>query len=340
VTSVRGLQGFVADLLREIHGFTSTHEIKRASDAVATHAENTVNLLGQGFSGVPDVSFLPIYYALLNVSKIYVILRGRQSELEHQRLHGASYNPKSSRDLMTEEVKLHDKGAIPLFLNTITNQTIAAKGHPIPIKMKDIYPFIRSISHEFSQAYKKEEIYYPIEINVAGDEKKVYWLKADITANTHLQNPSTKYIKVLDGFNLVPNIQKTKKGNIFNKTGINSYRTKFIKSSKEKAQRYLFTKYLKRYLLSAGMMNGRPIAITPISDRKLILPEELPILLAFHHMSNVVRYNPEMLEQLKDSKAWTLLLTFIRHGTLSFLELSWSAIQQKHIKLVISINDK
>jgi hypothetical protein len=332
-------KGLVADLLKETHGFSDRNKIRRASNAVATHAENAVNLLGQGFSGLPDVSFLPIYYALLNIAKIYVILRDRQSELENQRWHGASYNPKSSRDLLTEEIKLYSKGAIPLYLNTITNQTFTAKRNQISIKMKDIYPFIRSISHEFSESYKREELYYPITINLEGDDKMGYRLKASITAKTHLRNLNKRYIKVLNGFNLIPKFRKKKKKTIINATGINSYATRFINDSKEKARHQLVTKYLRRYLLSAGVINNLPIAITPISDKRLIFPEELPILLAFHHMSNVVRYNPEKLEQLKDSKTWTLLLTLIRHGTLSFLELSWSAIQQKHIKIMTSIND-
>ena len=330
-------RGFVADLLKNIHGFNDRDKINRASKAISSHAENAVNLLGQGFSGSIDVSFLPIYYALLNIAKIYIILKDKQSELEQQRKHGASYIPKSSRDLMTEEIKLYKEGAISLYSQSITNQNLVGSKKAIPVKMNEIYPFIRSISHEFSEIYKPEQLYYPININLEGDDKKGYRLKADITNKTHMQNFNKRYIKVLNGFNLVPKVRKTKKCRLINATGYDYYVTRLIKDSKENAERQLIKQYLRRYLLSIDVQGNSASTITPISNNKLILPEELPILLAFYHMSNVVRYNPEMLEQLKDSKAWTLLLNLTRHGTLSFLELSWSAIQQKHIKILPSL---
>ncbi len=331
-------KGFVGDLLKEIHGFNDRDKINRASKAISSHAENAVNLLGQGFSGSTDVSFLPIYYALLNIAKIHIISKDNQSELELQRLHGVSYNSRSSRDLMTEEITLHKKGAIPLYFQSITNQNLVGNKKTIPVKMNEIYPFIRSISHEFLEIYNPAQLYYPISINLEGNDKDGYRLKADITDKTHLQNFNKRYIKVLTGFNLVPKVHNTKKGRVINMTGVNSYITRLVKDSKENAERLLVKKYLRRYLLSTVVQGNAASTITPISNNRLIWPEELPILLAFHHMSNVVRYNPEMLEQLKDSKAWTLLLTLTRHGTLSFLELSWSAIQQTNIKILPSLN--
>lgn len=311
-------RGFVGDLLKEIHGFNDRAKIKRASKAISSHAENAVNLLSQGFSGSTDVSFLPIYYALLNIAKIYIILKDKQSELEQQRWHGASYNPKSRHDLMTEEITLHKKGAIPLYFQSITNQNLVGSKKTIPVKMKEIYPFIRSIEHEFSEIYNPAQLYYPISINLEGNDTDGFKLKADITDKIPLPNFNKRYIKVLNGFDLVSKVHNTKKGRVINRTGVNSYITRLVKDSKENAKRQLVKQYLRRYLLST---DNAVSAITPISNNRLIWPEELPILLAFHHMSNVVRYNPEMLEQFKDSKAWTLLLTLTRHGTLSFLVL-------------------
>lgn len=331
-------RGYVDDILKEIHGFNNRTEINRASKAISSHAEDAVNLLEQGFLSLPDVSFLPIYYALLNIAKIHIILKGKQSELEQQRWHGASYKLKSSRDLMGEEITLHKNGAIPLYFQSITDQYLVGNKTTLLVKMNEIYPFIRSISHEFSEIYKPEPLYYPISINLDGDDKKGYRLKASITNKTHMGTFNKRYIKVLNGFDLIPKVRKTKKGRVINATGYNFYITRLIKDSKENAERQLVKKYLRRYLLSLIVQGNSVSTITPISSNRLILPEELPILLAFHHMSNVVRYNPEMLEQLKDSKAWTILLTLSRHGALSFLELSWSAIQQKHIKILPSLS--
>ena len=51
-------------------------------------------------------------------------------------------------------------------------------------------------------------------------------------------------------------------------------------------------------------------------------------MLAFFHMSNVVRYNPEFLARLKDSRSWGLLLVLRNHAVLKFLKLFWENISQ------------
>jgi len=46
--------------------------------------------------------------------------------------------------------------------------------------------------------------------------------------------------------------------------------------------------------------------------------------LLFFWLSNVVRYSPEQLEELQDSRLWPILLTLRKHATLRFLILFWS----------------
>ena len=72
-----------------------------------------------------------------------------------------------------------------------------------------------------------------------------------------------------------------------------------------------------------------PVSLTPICNKQLLLPEELPILLAFFHMSNVVRYNPEFLVRLEDSPEWGLLHVFSRQGIYRYLVLFWSFFNQR-----------
>ena len=330
-------KGYVADILRENHGFHNKSEINKASQSISCHAEYAVNLLNQGFLGLPEVSFLPIYYAFLNVAKIYIIMKGKQTELEKQRWHGASYYGKNSGELMNEQIILHSKGAIPLYYHSITNNTLVVANKKTTVKMKEIYPFILSISHEFSEIYKPKALYYPINIELIEDNKKGFKLKASI--NTQNNNINKRNIKVLKRFVSVPKVRinRTTQGRVFDLTGYNTYVTSWIKDTKENSMSELI-QYVNRYLLTMVETDGTTITITPISNKKTIFPQEFAIILAFFHMSNIVRYNPEMLEQLKDSKAWTILLTLLRHGSLSFLELSWSAIHQKYIKILPSIN--
>jgi len=68
---------------------------------------------------------------------------------------------------------------------------------------------------------------------------------------------------------------------------------------------------------------------TPVSGSNLLLPEEFPIILAFFHLSNVVRYAPDRLERLFDSQAAGMLETLIRQGSYRFLELFWNFMKKK-----------
>lgn len=329
---VAGLRsnGYVSDLLKDIHEFSISNEIKIASIAITAHAENTVNLFEQGFSSPKDVSFLPLYYAMLNLAKIQIIFLGNYNLLANQRTHGASYNHNKniSKNILNEEIKLWKNGAIPLYYYSITKDKLIKSGESLIVKLSDIYPYIRSVSHEYNSLYNHKFPFLPIEIELDGNDEKGYRLVTRLP-----QSMDKRKVKVLANFRKEPDIKRTKKGRIFNATGESVYKTKlvrcnkieYLKKTKSILRRDLLYLYIGR--------KDEHIVMTPISSSKVMLPEELSIILAFFHMSNIVRYNPEMLEQLKDTKAWTLLRSLIRQGTLSFLEQSWSNIKKEDIKL-------
>jgi len=319
---IQGLRskGYCDDILRNIHGFSNTREIKVASRAIATHAENSINLLNQAFCGPAKISFLPIYYSILNLAKICVIMGGYLHSLKSQPSHGASHVHKTSHDLLTEEIKIRERGAIPLFYLVLTNERICTK--ETSVKMTDIFPYIQNISHEFITAYGREYGFVGIDLNIEGDDKHGYNLIATVleSVGTKERNISLKQLRVLIGFRPDP-----KKKNIF--------RTQKQGGPKNEARAKLL-KHVRRYLLKFQVdRSGRHYSITPLSSRKMLLPEEIPILLMFFHLSNVVRYNPEFLERLFDSKACALLLTAPKQCTLSFLELFWSYVNKANYKL-------
>jgi hypothetical protein len=330
---VAGLRsnGYVSDLLKCIHGFSISTDIRIASKAITAHAKNTVNLFEQGFSCPKDVSFLPLYYAMLNLAKIQIIFLGNYNQLAIQRSHGASYNPnrKISKDLLNEEIKLYCKGTIPLYYSSITKEQLIKKGNFLIIKLKDIYPYIRTVSHEYCSIYHQKNIFIPIEIQVDGDDKRGYRLISRLKQSMDKRN-----VKVLANFTKEPDIKQRKKGRIINLTGTSSYKTKLLKCTKEEYVKKIDNILRRDLLYLHSGHNASCTVITPTSVGKIIWPEELAVILIFFHMSNIVRYNPEMLEQLKDTKAWTLLLSLIRYGTLSFLENSWSNIKKEHTKIV------
>ena len=68
--------------------------------------------------------------------------------------------------------------------------------------------------------------------------------------------------------------------------------------------------------------------LVPVAGGKLLLPEELPLICAFYHMSSVVRYDPDTLTKLMGSRCWPMLLALRKHGTYRFLLLFWSFAMQ------------
>lgn len=83
---------------------------------------------------------------------------------------------------------------------------------------------------------------------------------------------------------------------------------------------------LRTYLLYSDS-DGKPY--TPVSARSLLLPEEIPIALAFFHLSSVVRYKPEFLSKLRDSRYWPVLAALRYHGLYRATLLFWSHVQQR-----------
>jgi len=94
-----------------------------------------------------------------------------------------------------------------------------------------------------------------------------------------------------------------------------------------------FIKGIKRNLNSDFILQTGTGAswacFTPISGRSIVFNEETNIMLAYFHLSNVVRYNPEHLYKIMDSKYWVILLGLRKHGFLRFEKLMWGNFIKK-----------
>ena len=318
---VSGLRskGYTADLLREIHGFNDAKEIALSAKAISAHAEHAVNLLQQAMSGPSDVSYLPIYYCMLNLAKICVIISGYREELRKQKWHGVKYIPKKRpQDLSNETIVIKSEGAIPLYYKSITGQPLPDR--EIKRELRQIYPFIRYISHEYMSIYHCDYCFARIAVEMLGNVNDGFYLSAEINPlkQTEISN---RQLKVLCGFHskdLNPGLP------IY-------YHTDTVGGTEEEAKPVLLRK-IRRFLLVSDVDAAQnPVCFTPISGSPVFALEEFNIILAFFHLSNVVRYNPEYLNKLKDSKAWSLLLALRQHGSLGFLEHFWSFVNKKLI---------
>ena len=72
---------------------------------------------------------------------------------------------------------------------------------------------------------------------------------------------------------------------------------------------------------------------TPVSSRRVFLPEEFNIALAMF-LSCVVRYKPDCLDRLCTTRFWPVIESLRRHALLKFLTLFWSFMQQRTFMLV------
>ncbi len=316
-------RGYCSDILRTKHGMSDDREINRSSETIAMYVENSAGLLAQAYSGPPEVSFLPLYYAILNLSKACVVFSGKRVALSRSRWHGAQCNPsgKSSHGLLTEEVELKESGALPLFYETLTG--CKWNGTGMKVRMDTIYPYIAGIAHEYRHAYGQPTALQELTVGLHGNASKGYQLVARLEGCDHPNAGKPRCLRLLKGFHL-----DTARERIF--------LSDKVSAKTEDGARDLLLAGLRRCLLYDHMRRGfqKPLSWTALSGRRLLMPEELPIWIAFYHLSNVVRYNPEFLSRVRDSEAWPMLLGLRKHAVLRFLLLFWSYVHRTSFHLV------
>src|SRR5580698_8646726 len=143
---------YLVNLIVERHKKTAA-ESEEIAKVVIPHIQSALGFIEQASTGPHQVSFLPCYYAVLNLLKVYILLGPYADSLSAQRHHGATYdvNAKTPESLLDETITLKGKGAIPLFYKTITNLDIPEGS----IKLADIYPYLEEASSEYMILTKK-----------------------------------------------------------------------------------------------------------------------------------------------------------------------------------------
>lgn len=312
---VRGLrsEGYTEDVLAEVHGITRQDNLRRSTQMICAHADRAVSLLEQAFSGPPNSSFLPIYYALLDLAKIYIVAAGRRTDLQKtkNRYHGVSYAPGNPNGLLTDTITLHPNGVVPLFHEVVTRESwkLQQRGDKQTMRLRKYYPYLRCVSHEYERIVGQRSNLVPCEVNLVQDE-------GDFRVTCHLRR----------------------------KPGVTRRRLRFLKGMERHSERNFTTRNVdsmreaweslvsarRRYLLYTDYIPGSGADTRiPISNQRFRLPEEFPLLLTFFHLGSVVRYDPELMRRFEESKEWGLLLSLRKHGTLRFLTLFWSFLHQE-----------
>ena len=266
----------------------------------------------QSLDGPPTISFLPAYYAILNLMKVYVLLGRRHADLSSHRWHGATYDiSKSSHSILTEIVVLKQGGAFPLFYETLTGTALTSD---VPIQMKDVLSYVSGIGHEYYLATGQVQALVILRLGVGGGGAAGH-----PTADVHSARDGkvlavdVRDLRVLKGFRAIPG----QPGNFLCKNTVD-----LTKDLGEEMRQHLRTHLIYR-------VTPR-VLLTPACARRLELPEELPIAILFFYMSSVVRYKPDFFHRLQDSKFWPLLAAARVHSFYRFLLAFWSFMRQEN----------
>lgn len=327
---IRGLRSadYTADLLRQKHNLIDAKRNSKSTRAITAHAEYAVDFLEQAFSGSPRVSYLPIYYAMLDLAKIAVLCRGWLGQLHNQRLHGAHWSgiSRASQDLLTDHITVHERGTIGLFYKAIVGQLWPKSAqkdtsgnwistYKRKIYLRDLYPFIASISFEYGNIYDKNGDLVEIDVQAKEVSSGKWRLEVEFSEISLALDSSKRKFKILSGLTLDGD----------------RYVTATIGATNKADARASFSDRFRWYLIYPEFSTDSHITLTPRSNSNFLLPEEIPILLTFFHLGNVVRYDPERLARLFDSKACGMLEILRRHATHDYLMAIWSFFQQSQV---------
>src|SRR5713101_7455973 len=77
---------------------------KRRSKAIIPYVRHATGYVEQSLAGPPELAFLPAYYAILDLMKVYILLGPRHADLTHHRHHGMSYKVHSKSGSRPESV--------------------------------------------------------------------------------------------------------------------------------------------------------------------------------------------------------------------------------------------
>lgn len=298
-------------LLRRRHGFVKRREINEASKTIRAHAQGAIEFLDQAHSGPSRSSFLPLYYAMLNLAKVAIVFRGGALALQKQRHHGASWSGIKSQasDLVNDHITVYGSGAISLFYRAVVGTSYP----PLEgkVSLRQVYPLIPAVGFEYDQAYNARNVLQPVRVYFNQHDEKGWCV--EITPSIHVHHPLSPKSPLLAG------LQKCRDGKA----------SRWSPAPDAASAHAALSGQVKWWLLYHESMPEGQFTLTPTGRAGVVLPQEFPVLLALFHLGNVVRYDPERLARLYDSRAAPVLEALRRHGLLTYLVTLWSLFTQK-----------
>ncbi len=328
ISWVKGLrsEGYVKKVLKK-KGDTEYRDIEKSAQLISNHCDVSVSFIKQAFEGKDELSFLPLYYAILNISKATIISEGKRVKLKKHKQHGVSWSGigKRSKNMLTDEITVYENGVFPLLYESVTGDLWPKtkmknkndkwiSNRKRKIKMGSIYPYILPISHEYQMLKKEPKFKFTgIKLTLEShpeDEKSR--LEINVDKNT-VDKVGKRSLRILSG------LRKVEDG---------LYVTKYVDAEDKNMALNKFDNVVRRFLIYGYYdKDKRKVrTITPICSSNLLLPEEVPIFISFFHLSNIVRYDPSRLLRTFNSEFAGMLQTLSRQGIFRYMVLFWSKL--------------
>ena len=159
---IKGLRSrsYLEDLIHDKHAIVlpAGHTVRHQAGIAKAHVTLASDYLEQALGGHESVSFLPLYYGLLNLAKTYTILGPYAGSLDSQRTHGAQFTPGKTVDKFLEDkIKFWRSGALALFYRTIVGATPPTdpSHNYLTIRIGDLYSCVPDLSAEYRIATGK-----------------------------------------------------------------------------------------------------------------------------------------------------------------------------------------
>jgi len=310
---------YLLDVLQAKHSLTGQASKERARQIIP-HMSTAIGFIRESLESSPELCFLPAYYGILNLSKVYVLLGPRHADLPEHRWHGVSYpvHEKDSHTILTERIELHRGGALPLFYETLTGTPLPA---PRKLLMRDVFPFVNNIGAEYRLATQQENCIQTFKLGLRRHKKR----------KGHSTVILTLIRRLGDSRQYKPGDFKAFRQFRTDMTNPDVFVGRVVPDDTD------FSAPLFRAQFNPVMvydcLSSSSTFTTPACSKRLLVPEEVPIFLLFFHMSSVVRYKPEFLMRIRGSRYWPMLVAARRHCILRMLILTWSFVHRRNLFL-------
>lgn len=307
-------RGVVESLLCERHGFAAA-SAKSAAGDINTYVTQGLAFWEQAKSGPSGVSFLPFYYAFLQFAKAVILARGGPTSMKAMIRHGLSYPVALNRTGLSEVVYAYPSGVFAEYYRVLTGSALPdlrlkknrrPAGPVMTIPTRTVYPYLLDASYLLvvtGVPYEFESVL----ISQVAESDGVQHYELDTKAE-HV--PRT----------LSPLFRITPPGS-----------NRFTCESGVRPS-HLVPTYLLWLPLS---FEPDPPADPPFWYRtprwngRLRYPEEIPLFLAFFHLSSVVRYRPHRLERIMDSEYLPFMRAMERHAATKVMLLFIDAMYDR-----------